>query len=460
MSGLGPLTIETNTRHSRLIATSGNADIEDGLKTAPPFLTTAEEANEHQQLETISDVSGWNASNNTDSEFSPKTLDQSMPAMKAERNSGTTDGGSSDHTHIDTLSPRTRATLKGTGVLRQTQSQVNLRSGAKLGNSSEPDLNSPTALPTLYSSASSQNLRSSKFPPRTPITSHMGLQTGGLPTGGFHLFDTRIHSPSRARSSDVDSSHPAPLESMPTEHLSKPFWLMRCLNHAISDPHGGYLSKKLFVPREIWLMKGVKLKGVDEKIAASDSLTTALQKLATVDRSDAESLLKEMQDLELVMTRAEVTLSKKLGSDVGPAGAAAMFKGADMDGDTMGNGMDGYQHSSAMKSSSSSGGSRNYLSWKKLRSKNTTSIIGNSNNNSYSAFPPSARSLESYAESTFSSGGGGVGYSNGVDHDSADGSMGSFSGPFAGYMHALSKLFEAAQVLGMPKSHTLHCIQN
>ncbi|KAF3921905.1 hypothetical protein ABW20_dc0101078 [Dactylellina cionopaga] len=432
LSGLGPLTIETNTRQSRMIPATQEEKLEE-LPTANTLAT----ADESKETTVLSDTSAWNASTIATSDFSPRTLEQSMTAAKLERkrNSGT-DDGSSDHTHIETLSPRTRHTLRGTGgILRQTQSHVNLKSG-RMG--SFPESDSP-GYPGLHSSASSQNLRSAKFPPRTPMSGNIG-SAAGLPTGGFHLFDNRIHSPTGSRGTEADAN-PAPLEPMPSEQLSKTFWLMRCLNNAISNPHGGYLSKKLFVPREIWLMRGVKLKCVEEKIAASDSLTIALKKLSLVDKSDAELLLKELQDLEFVMTKTEALLSKKLGSDVGASGASAMFKGTDVDGDSMGNGIDS---STSMKTSASSSGGRSY--WKKLRSKNTSSIISGGSS-SYTTLP-SSRSLESYGDNMNHGGGGGIGYGGGHEMENGDYGLNGFTGPFAGYMHALSRLFDAAQVLG------------
>ncbi|KAK6503289.1 hypothetical protein TWF481_008316 [Arthrobotrys musiformis] len=435
LSGLGPLTIETNTRQARLVTTTETQEEKDGPPTASTHMTV-EDGPETAVASTVAP-----------SEFSPVSVEMNYTAIKppGKRNS-ITDDGSSDHTHIETLSPRTRHTLRGTGgILRQTQSHVNLKSG-RMG--SFPESDSPS-YPGLHSSASSQNLRSAKFPPRTPMSGNIGSAVG-LPTGGFHLFDNRIHSPSGSRSLESDSSHPVPLEPMPSEQLSRTFWLMRCLNNAISNPHGGYLSQKLFVPREIWLMRGVKLKCVDEKIAASDNLTIALKKLSSVDKTDAELLLKELQDLEVVMTKTEAVLTKKLGSDVGASGASAMFKSTDGDGDSMGNGIDS---SSSMKASNSSSGGRSY--WKKLRSKNTSSIISSSSS-SYTALP-SARSLESYGENANHGNGGGVGYGSEMEDGAG---FGGFTGPFAGYLNALSKLFEAAQVLDQLsvhiESHNIH----
>ncbi|KAF3902579.1 hypothetical protein ABW21_db0207595 [Orbilia brochopaga] len=428
LSGLGPLTIETNNRQSRLIATSAPEEKEE-VQTAST-LANNEEGKDTAALETPA----WTASLPT-ADMSPRTVEQRLTAAKLEQNrNSSTDDGSSDHTHIETLSPKTRQTLRGTpagGILRQTQSHVNLKSG-RMG--SFPESEPSPVNHALHSSASSQNLRSAKFPPRTPISGNI-TSAAGIPTGGFHLFDNRIHSPS-SRSNETDPAHPAPLDPMPTEQLAKTSWLMRNLNNTISNPHGGYLSTKLFVPREIWMMKGVKLKCVDEKVAASDNLTMALKKLSSVDKNDADLLLKELQELEAVMAKTEALLSKKLGSDVGASGASAMFKGTDVDGDSMGNGFDS---STSMKASGSSSGGKSY--WKKLRSKNTSSIISSSSS-SYNALP-SARSLESYAENGAAAGFTGVEAENGEYFG-----FGGFMGPFAGYMYALSKLFEAAQILG------------
>ncbi|EWC46718.1 hypothetical protein DRE_03963 [Drechslerella stenobrocha 248] len=437
LSGLGPLTIETNNRQSRLIATSVARDEKEEVQTTPD-LPNAEESKDS----TTSETPAWNPSSIPTSDLSPRTIEQRLTAAKLESNRhSSTDDGSSDHTHIETLSPKTRQTLRGTGgILRQTQSHVNLKSG-RMG--SFPESEQSPVYHGLHSSASSQNLRSAKFPPRTPITGGNIGSSNGIPTGGFHLFDDRIHSPS-ARSGEQDPTHPVPLEPMPTEQPAKIFWLIRSLSTTISNPHGGYLSKKLFVPREIWMMRGVKLKCVDEKVSASDNLTMALKKLSSIDKSDADLLLKELQDLEAVMTKTETLLSKKLGSDVGAAGASAMFKGTDVDGDSMGSGFDS---SAGMKVSGSSSGGKSY--WQRLKRNKTSSIISTSSSSSYNTLP-SAGGLGSYGENTV---GDSAVFGNGEMENGEYFGNGGFVGPFAGYMYALSKLFEAAQILEQLSIH-------
>ncbi|KAF2102245.1 hypothetical protein NA57DRAFT_12901, partial [Rhizodiscina lignyota] len=200
-------------------------------------------------------------------------------------------------------------------------------------------------------------------------------QEAGLPSGGMHLFESDIHSPGQPGSPNMLAFHPpAPLEPCPCSHLLRPFWLMRCLYQTMAHPRGGYLSTKLFVPREVWKVKGVKLKAVDEKIANCDLLTAALGKLARVDMIDADAVLEEMQGLEVVLDQVQASLSKKLGSDVGVNGVGALFKDAPVQSGESNTG------SNDTTGTRTSGGdkSKSYLaSWRRLRSKNSGTGLTN-----------------------------------------------------------------------------------
>lgn len=122
------------------------------------------------------------------------------------------------------------------------------------------------------------------------------------------------------------------------------------------------MSSKLFVPRDIWRVKNIKLKNVEEKVSSCDLLTAALLKLGKVDTLDANAVLEEMQFLENVMEQVQSTLTKKLGSDVGVQGTAQMFKGVGpMD--------ESVQNVETLAPKTNNANSK-YLSWRKLRSKN------------------------------------------------------------------------------------------
>jgi hypothetical protein len=257
----------------------------------------------------------------------------------------------------------------------------------------------------------------------------------------MYLFNDEINdiiSPDSPTAPDpTNPAAPIPLEPCPTEFLLRPFWLMRALYQTIAHPKGGYISTKLFIPRDVWRVKGVKLKNIEDKIANCDFLTAALLKLAQVDTFDADAVLEEMQALESVLEHVQTTLTKKLGNEVGVQGASGMFKDAPTGGDA--------DISSNITKSSSTGKSSSF-SWRRLRSKNSGVGLSNSYNKPSSSDGPKE----------------GVGLTMGtlpmtttalskVRFAKRDVSQVQFSGPNANYMGALARLFDAAQTLGKPQ---------
>ena len=139
---------------------------------------------------------------------------------------------------------------------------------------------------------------------------------------------------------------------------------MRCLYQTLAHPRGGYISTKLFIPREVWRVKGVKIKALDDKTGQCDVLTAALLKLAKVDTLDADAVLEELQSFDTILDTVRVNLVKKLGSDVGVTGTVAAMKissaGEDQDAS-------GSKSGSSVKTLASS--------WRKLRSKSSAAAL-------------------------------------------------------------------------------------
>ncbi|CAI7570939.1 unnamed protein product [Penicillium glandicola] len=255
----------------------------------------------------------------------------------------------------------------------------------------------------------------------TPTLANFHLNQTGLQNGGFNLFGSNIHSPTAlGRPNSLVANAPLPLEPCPESFLLRPFWLMRCLYQTLAHPHGGYLSEKLFIPRDVWRVKNVKLKALEEKVSNCDLLTAALLKLAQVDTYDADAVLEEMQSFDTVLDQVQVLLAKKLGSDVGVQASMPLFKPASTPDEPV-------QPEVAPNKS--------YLTWKRLRAK--TSGLGTTTP------VPSAR--ESSKDNLVL---------NSVPMTSVHGTPAKrnvtqleFSGPNANYMGALARLFDAAQVL-------------
>ncbi|PBP25052.1 hypothetical protein BUE80_DR003959 [Diplocarpon rosae] len=267
----------------------------------------------------------------------------------------------------------------------------------------------------------------------TPMAAAFMEKTNGMSTGGMYLFNGDIHSPESPGSPNpLGAGAPIPLEPCPTEYLLRPFWLMRALYQTISHPRGGYLSTKLLVPRDVWRVKGVKIKGLEDKIANCDFLTAALLKLARVDTLDADAVLEEMQALEGVFEQAQVMLSKKLGNDVGIHGSGGMFKDASV-------GAEPETSNVASKSSSMSSKSSSF-SWRRLRSKNSGAALSSAYTNKVHPDGPKEGLTMATLPMTSTS-------VSKVRFAKRDVSQLQFSGPNANYMSALARLFEAAQTI-------------
>lgn len=272
--------------------------------------------------------------------------------------------------------------------------------------------------------------------PATPGSQIAGSQVFQERDAGISLFSADLRDPNSPGSSDMSGKGgPIPLEPCPREFLLRPFWLMRALYQTIAHPRGGYISTKLFVPRDVWRVKGVKLKGVEDKIASCDYLTAALQKLSKVNTYDADAVLEEMQALEVVLDQVRATLVKKLGSEVGVQGSGMLFKDASA----------GDVEASARTPSTN----KSSFSWRRLRNK--SSGVGLSNAYAGKATAPGDVSKDHVTMATVPMTTNAV-----VRFAKRDISAANFSGPNGNYMAALARLFDAVQVVG--ESMSLRCM--
>ncbi|POR32588.1 Uncharacterized protein TPAR_07205 [Tolypocladium paradoxum] len=265
----------------------------------------------------------------------------------------------------------------------------------------------------------------------TPLAAAFRQNLDGSATAGLHLFEDDFHMPNSPGSPNPMSlDAPVSLEPCPNDFMLRPFWLMRCLYQTLVHPRGGYLSTKLFVPREVWKVKGVKLKNVEDKMANCDYLTAALLKLAKVDTCDADAVLEEMQSLEGVLEQVQATLARKLGSEVGVQSSGLLFKEASsaMDGDGV-----------SMPRAASVSGKSSSFSWRRLRSKNSAMGLGGAYNSKLSSTDGAKETatlstLPMTPQPT----------SRPAKRDVA---LAQFVGPNAQYMGSLARLFDAAQAI-------------
>lgn len=254
------------------------------------------------------------------------------------------------------------------------------------------------------------------------------MEAGG--GAGLHLFDDNFHAAATPgpQSPVVSMEVPAPLEPCPNDFMLRPFWLMRCLYQTLVHPKGGYVSTKLFVPRDVWRVKGVKIKNVEDKVANLDFLTAALLKLAKVDTFDADAVLEEMQSLEGVLEQVQSSLARKLGSEVGVQGGH-IFKDASADG----------EGGSNVPRSGSVSGKASAFSWRRLRPKTSGVGLGGSySNRSASMETKEVTTLATLPMTPKPT----------SRPPKRDVSQAQFIGPNAMYMGSLARLFDAAQAIG------------
>ena len=205
--------------------------------------------------------------------------------------------------------------------------------------------------------------------PPLPTPTHPTFTHQTSFSGGMYLFDDHIGAPMSPKTPRTPSippaaQAPAALEPCPESFLLRPWWLTRCLYQVIAHPRGGYLSTKLFVPRDIWRVRNVKLKLVEEKVAQCDILTAALLQIAQVNHFDADAVLIELQSFESVLDQVRIVLQKKLGSDVGLSSSTNVFKSPTDESEPL-----------SAKATNASAAKSFASSWRKLRSKSSSAGI-------------------------------------------------------------------------------------
>ncbi|CAA7266627.1 unnamed protein product [Cyclocybe aegerita] len=123
---------------------------------------------------------------------------------------------------------------------------------------------------------------------------------------------------------------PAP----PSDPLLKPYHMMHLLRTTMVSPTGGYVTRRLHVPCEVWSQGGAKLSNLDEKIRVVTILCDALEDLqsssaeyfgagsissglalgiGSIGRKEAEAWLSKLEDFSNVCVGVVTSFGKKLG---------------------------------------------------------------------------------------------------------------------------------------------------
>eukprot|EP01137_Pigoraptor_chileana_P031322 Opistho-2@18995 len=99
----------------------------------------------------------------------------------------------------------------------------------------------------------------------------------------------------------------------PTNVHRKPYWLMRVLLRTMVT--GGYMTPKIYVPRQVWFQTGVKLSSVSAKFMCCDTVLLYLLKLEKEnirEKGGWNQLERELDELCGVLDKLQNNLSHKL----------------------------------------------------------------------------------------------------------------------------------------------------
>ncbi|KAK0283683.1 hypothetical protein LTR35_006142 [Friedmanniomyces endolithicus] len=331
---------------------------------------------------------------------------------------------------------------------RKNKSSLSLRDHHTLLSSPEDSATSiATPMSSTFTSFTSKRSDGPPTSQRANFQSFDSSFTASFQSGGAHLFDTSLSDaalPTSPRSPRF-STQPLGLEPCPESFLLRPFWLMRSIASTLTNPKGGFITTRVFVPREVWQTRGVKLKSLEDKVANCDLLTAALGRLAGVDTYDADAVMEELQSFEEVMERVQAALAKKLGSDVGLHGVTGLFKDASGAGSGATTSSNGHAAAGtdtmagAEKAAKSREGKGYLTSWRKLRNKSSGTPLTTSYPAGKTANERESPALSSVPMTTFMP----------VERRGPKRDIRNmvFEGPQKEYMGSLARLFEAAQVL-------------
>jgi hypothetical protein len=341
--------------------------------------------------------------------------------------------------------------------LKKNKSSMSLK--ARALSVSSPDGSDGSVATPMSQTFSYSTLTNSTTALSRKTTGLSTSQTPSMPdvrgptSGNLAIFDADIHSPtSPGFPNALTTNAPVPLESCPEPVLLRPFWLLRCIYQTIAHARGGYISTKLFIPRDVWRVKGVKLRHVEEKITQLDILTHALSRLNMLDTNDMESVLEEMQHLEGTLDHVQTTLQKKLGNEVGTNGLNNMFRDAPESGPTSTGAEEPGKSAQSHRTSSKS-----YFSFRKLRSKTSSSALAAQNNPANRGSGPKdgkedlAPTMATVPMTSMMN----VKFAK-RDIKTLDITIGNM-GPNAAYMASLARLCDAVQVVGKFSTVAFHC---
>ena len=126
---------------------------------------------------------------------------------------------------------------------------------------------------------------------------------------------------------------PAP----PTDSQRKPYHMMALLANTMNSKSGGYITRRLHVPQEVWSQGGAKLTSIPEKVRVVEVLCSALEEMqqcsvesfgvsvcsglalgiGSVTRKEADTWVNKLEEFCSICDSVVANFGKKLGVNEG-----------------------------------------------------------------------------------------------------------------------------------------------
>ncbi|KAK9374137.1 uncharacterized protein V1513DRAFT_446781 [Lipomyces chichibuensis] len=214
---------------------------------------------------------------------------------------------------VKSSSSSRRVTSSLNPLISRTASSPSSSSNASTGAASPASatsLASPRAsgsqfITSISSTSLSHKSKDTRISQSTSISSFSTIGTPFSPPAS-----SRLSISTSARANTIRSHETPPLR--PADPIARPFWLMRNIHTALTSPSGGLITGRLRLSPQIFLDTGVKLRSLEEKISACESMNCAL--LHFEDDPSVQGILDLVRVMHKIETRLQPILVPE-GSD-------------------------------------------------------------------------------------------------------------------------------------------------
>ncbi|TFK40963.1 hypothetical protein BDQ12DRAFT_416417 [Crucibulum laeve] len=251
------------------------------------------------------------------------------PSSRSSSPTGSTASASSTYHPPPTAAPGVGPYPPNNIIGRSRSSSQPGRRPSLIGGRISPDQRPP--LPGS-SNSNGMGMRKSSFPSRpNPQPNPLSLITDSLSPS---LIVPGLPSPSTF-STNLPTTPTSPLPpTPPTDPLLKPYHMMNLLRNTMTSSTGGYVTRRLHVPCEVWSQGGAKLSNVVEKVRVVDILCSALEDLqsssadyfgagnvssgmalgiGSIGRKEADGWLSKLEEFSNICDGVMANFGKKLG---------------------------------------------------------------------------------------------------------------------------------------------------